>query len=606
MDIIYDIETFPNCFQLCAINATTHERFQFEISTVRNDLALLKGWLIKLKAVNSRMVGFNNVGFDYPVLHFILSGVSDPQMIYQHAKNILESDNKFGSTIKPSDYFLPQVDLFKIHHFDNKARMTGLKALEFNMRLPNISDLPFPVGSFLSPIEMDKLRAYCFNDVEATLEFYGKTWEQIAFRKQLSEKHGFDFTNFSDVKIGKEIFRIELEKVGVQCYNYDPDNGRTPRQTPRTSIALRDCVPYWIVFDRPEFNRILDHFRNTVITETKGAFKDLMATVEKVEYVFGTGGIHASVENESFIANDEMMIYDIDVTSLYPSIAIENGFYPEHLGPKFVEVYRALREQRLTYPKGSAENAMLKLALNGVYGDSNDRFSIFYDPLYTMKTTIGGQLMLAMLVEGLLTVPDLRIIQANTDGITMWMPRRSKQRVDEICALWERKSKLSLENVEYAKMFIADVNSYIAQTVDGKVKRKGRYEYEMDWHQDASALIVPKAAEQALLYNVPIHETVRNWTDIMDFMLRVKVPRGSRLEVNGRKMENTQRYYLSRMGGTMTKIMPPLAKKPDEWRRIAVQKGHTVCPCNNIEDAVLPVDFDWYIDEAAKLVWSVM
>lgn len=44
------------------------------------------------------------------------------------------------------------------------------------------------------------------------------------------------------------------------------------------------------------------------------------------------------------------------------------------------------------YAKGTPENAMLKLALNSVYGDSNNQYSVFYDPMYTMKITVNGQL----------------------------------------------------------------------------------------------------------------------------------------------------------------------------------------------------------------------
>ena len=106
---------------------------------------------------------------------------------------------------------------------------------------------------------------------------------------------------------------------------------------------------------------------------------------------------------------------------MYPSIAISQGYYPEHLGPRFVEVYQQLKDQRLLHKKGTPENDMLKLALNGVYGASNDQFSIFYDPRFTMQITITGQLALAMLAERLSGVA--RLIQCNTDGITISLHR---------------------------------------------------------------------------------------------------------------------------------------------------------------------------------------
>ncbi len=612
MRVMYDTECFPNCYLLCAEDEYGNKE-QFEISTFHSDLDFIRFWIRDLRTKNAEMVGFNNVGFDYPILHMILTGgISDPAVIYQKCQAIINApdSDRFRHLVKPSDYLVPQIDLFKIHHFDNKARTTSLKALEFNMRLPNISDLPFPPGTWLQQSDVKRLREYCFDDVAATKRFYTESLSKIEFREKLGEKYGRSFINHNDVKIGKEIFQIALEAAGVQCYDYSPENGRTPRQTQRREINLGDCVPHFIRFNSPQFNAVLEHFKNTTITQTKGAFDDLTATVGGLEFKFGTGGIHASVENESFVANDEMMIYDVDVTSLYPSIAIEHGFYPAHLGPTFVDVYRKLRADRVSYPKNSPENAMLKLALNGVYGASNDKFSIFYDPLFTMRITIAGQLMLAMLAERLMEIKGVRIIQANTDGITLFMPRRVKLAVDMVCAAWEQLTRLSLEYVEYRKMFVADVNSYLAEKLNGTVKRKGRYEYELDWHKDGSALVVPKVAEKILLHGGSIMGELLDWPDRMDFMLRVKATKGTTLVVEDgkidRALDRTQRYYVSWLGNAMFKIMPPLKSKPDVMRRIAVQKGFYVCPCNNMSDAELPIDYQWYASEIEKLALGVM
>jgi len=273
-------------------------------------------------------------------------------------------------------------------------------------------------------------------------------------------------------------------------------------------------------------------------------------------------------------------------------------------------VYQQLKKERVRFPKGSVENNALKLALNGVYGASGDKFSIFYDPLFTMKITVGGQLMMAMLAERLLQIPGLRIIQANTDGMTLYLPRTAKFLVDCVCQDWQYITNLQLESVEFDRMFIADVNSYLAHTVDGKVKRKGRYEYDVEWHQNASALVVPKVAEHILLHGGNITDLLVNWQDKMDFMIRTKISRGSALVIEERgeerMLEHTQRYYASVGGGRLFKYMPPLAKKPDEWRRIAVMSGEDVCPCNNMTDAKLLINYYWYMKEVETLTLGVM
>ena len=55
-------------------------------------------------------------------------------------------------------------------------------------------------------------------------------------------------------------------------------------------------------------------------------------------------------------------------------------------------------------------------------------------------------------------------------------------------------------------------------------------------------------------------------------------------------------------GKPLTKWMPPLAKNPEKWRQIGVESGWTVQVCNDIADATLPVDYDYYIQEVEKLV----
>lgn len=367
----------------------------------------------------------------------------------------------------------------------------------------------------------------------------------------------------------------------------------------------------WIAFQEPEFQRVLEWLKEQTITETKGVFKDITATVRGFTFVFGLGGIHGSVENEILESDEGSVIVDLDVTSYYPTLAIANGFYPQHLGQSFVDIYSHLFEQRKSYPKGSPENAMLKLALNGVYGDSNNGFSVFYDPLFTMRITLNGQLLLCLLAEWVMaSVPGVRIIQCNTDGMTVRLPQWSIPALRSTCDHWQSETDLNLERVIYKRMCIRDVNNYLGQYLDGKVKRKGAYEYEMEWHQNHSALVVPKVAEKVLLEGAPIRETVEKWPDIMDFMLRVKVPRSSSLVIEWREqwgdtqfpLQNTTRYLITKSGGHLFKQMPPLKGK-ELWRQIGVEAGWKVTPCNDVSEARgAQIDYDYYVNEVEKLV----
>lgn len=150
--------------------------------------------------------------------------------------------------------------------------------------------------------------------------------------------------------------------------------------------------------------------------------------------------------------------------SYYPNLAIQNRFYPEHLGEEFCDIYYQVyitRAQAKTKAKKEKDlvaiaiNAGLKLGLNGTYGKSNDIYSFFYDPLYTLKTTINGQLLLCMLAEELSDISE--IIQVNTDGVTIKIRKELEDNVYKICKDWEKLTNLELEYAYYDKMVIRDV-----------------------------------------------------------------------------------------------------------------------------------------------------
>jgi len=608
-DWAYDCETYVNVFTIAFEHIGSSLKVAFEISPWRNDSKAIIDFVMWLKGSNARMIGFNSLGFDYPILHTLLRmGNSDANTLYLKAQAIIngqDGDERWLHQVNPSDRYVEQIDLFKIHHFDNKARATSLKVLEFNMRSDNIEDLPFKIGSTLTQEQLPKLKQYNAHDVAQTKAFYFKTLDMIRFREELTQKYQRDFMNHNDTKIGKDYFTMKLEDAGVSCYDYGP-KGRTPRQTKRPVIHLRDAILPWISFQQPEFTRVLNWLKDQSITETKGVFNDITASVGGFTFVFGLGGIHGSVESTVVESTADLVVIDLDVSSYYPNLAISNGFYPQHLGREFCNIYQHLYEQRKTYAKNSSENAMLKLALNGVYGDSNNQFSIFYDPLFTMSITLNGQLLLCVLAEGLMEIEGLTLIQLNTDGLSVRVPRANKWLVDTAAAAWQYKTKLQLEEAVYKAMFIRDVNNYLAVYENGNVKRKGAYEYDMDWSQNAGGLVIAKVAEKVLVDGAPIRKTLEQWPDIMDFMLRTKVPRSSYLAVEHdgvtSQLQNITRYYIAEGGGRLFKWMPPLAKKPGEWRKIGVEAGWGVQPCNDIRDAgKLPVDFNYYIQEIEKL-----
>ena len=575
----YDIETYPNIFTALFIHAETMQEQFFEISDRRNDHVALCNFITWLRANKQRGIGFNNIAFDYEVLHAIATGgLNTAELIYQKVQAIFASQNRFGGGVWESDRLFEQIDLYKIWHFDNPAKSTSLKALEIAMESENVVDLPYAPGTYLDDHAKGVLIPYNRHDVRETLKYAARSQQEIRLRESLSQRYGVNMLNMSNTKIGSTILIQQMEQAGIGCYERDSNGRKTPRQTYRAVIRLGDVVFPYVRFERPEFNQVLQFFRDTTITETKGVFADLVAMVDGFPFVFGVGGIHGSVESQIVYSDDEFIIVDIDVTSFYPKMAIVNRMYPAHLGEPYCDIYDDIFQQRAQFAKGTPENAALKEALNASYGNSNNKYSPLYDPFYTMQTTINGQLLLCMLAEQLMKIPRLTMVQANTDGLTVRCPRKHLEHMRGVCKWWEGVTGLQLEEALYSRMFIRDVNNYIAEYEGGKLKRKGAYEYNTNWHQDPSSKVVAKAAEAALVRGECPASFIIGHQHSFDFMIRAKVPRASELVIrhNGdqQKIQNTTRVFVSLNGGQLVKLMPP-TETPGTWKRKAKVPDHT-------------------------------
>lgn len=642
---IYDLETFRSCFVFNGKFEDAKEVQTFEISARRNDRDKLMQWLSYLQNCGASMVGFNNLAFDYPILHKLLNEpyTFDAQKAYSESQNIIGSQT-YGAnpnSIPLRERIIPQIDLVKINHFDNQAKRTRLKDLQFAMRSESVEDLPYDPASDLTSEQMDKLISYGIHDITETEKFLKKCKHLIEMRQELLDQGVIsgDVLNYSDVKIGVEYL---VKKIGRQkCFI-----GGKPKITPRQVVQFKSIILPKIQFKTEEFQRVHEWFRHQAIIFTSEERPKLEANLAGLEFHFGVGGVHASVESRVFRSNETHVIKDIDVTGMYVSIAIANGFYPEHLGQDFVTAYRQLQKDRAQYPKGTTMNAVLKLAGNGVYGNSNNHWSPFYDPKYTFTVTVNGQLQLLQLAEVLSLIPGLELIQCNTDGITAYVRRDTLHLFDLWCRWWESETGLKLEEVDYKSMHIGDVNNYLCVLSNGKVKRKGRYgyplsdrDYEGAWNKDYSNLSAQKGAELVMLHGVTAEQAIPLITDPFDFMLRYKTPAGAKVFIGDEEQPKTVRYYVSKSGQPMKKVATPKGEigqfkrrngiKDDFYKKVlaeigpgvwdervhtknkskyetvvtSIESGRLVKQCNHVNKFNWQdVDFDYYAEEIKKLI----
>lgn len=623
MVVVYDIETLKGAFTYTAIDVKTKEIYQYVIHKERNDLNEL---IYHIMGQTKGMIGYNNISFDYPVIHYICNNYSTwlakeftvdtiIKLIYSKAQDVIDNARKapLNNYIAPNNMLVPQLDLFKMWHLDNKAKLTSLKALEISMNYPNVMDMPIDHKTeTISADDVTSILEYNLNDVLATLAFYEKSKKKIELRKTLLKQYGLPCLSWNNGKIGEQLLlKFYCEKVDKKPYQVK--NLRSKRD----HINLKDCIPSNVKFTTDIFKHLLEYFRTKTIKETKNSIEYYLYH-NNVKLVYGTGGIHGSIEPGIYEEDANYMIIDADVASLYPNLAIVLGIYPEHLGPEFFTVYKEkivdVRMAEKAKPKDKQDSGIIdgfKEAANIPYGKSNEETSFMYDPLYTMKTTIAGQLYISMLIEKLTDIEGCTLLQANTDGITVKIPRKSKFMYDTFCKSWELLTGLTLEFAEYKKMWIADVNNYGAVTVTGKIKNKGRFEVdkklgdEPAYHKDNSFRIIPLALEQYFTHGVPVETTILSHTNIYDFCGRQKFKgkdNGVIKHVEGGILitmyqQKNVRYYVSNKGGAFFK------RYGKDNSEEAINKGFTVKTFNVYVDKPIKeydINYNFYIRECNK------
>jgi hypothetical protein len=567
----------------------------------------------------SGLIGFNSINFDAQILEYMYRHPNcTPGDIRRYA-HIITSDNDRQLDVPEWRLRHKHLDLYRIHHFDNKNKRTGLKWCEFSMDLDNIEDMPSQ-GEGSNWLEM--VLSYNLNDVIATKELYKRTINMIELRKKLTKLYNINLINASDSKIGSELM------LNIYC-NKTGKNKKDVRsmRTFRKSIKGSDIVFDYINFKSDEFNKILDYFKNCELANTKSD-GNVSITYKDFQFDYGKGGIHGSINNAIVESDENYMIIDADVSSLYPSIAIVNELYPKHLGKDFPKIYKEeivipRLEAKKTGDKVLADG--FKLSANSVYGKSNDMYSWLYDPQYTMATTINGQLLLTMLAEMLMDIEDNKLIQINTDGLTMRIPKSQISNYYDICIDWMNKTKLQLEYAEYSKMVIFDVNNYLAFYTNGKYKAKGRCEFEdIPLHKNKSHAIIPYAFYMYHKNSTNVKDTIMNHKNIFDFCAGVKSKssdkRGNNWyqlhwtedgEYKTQKLSKTVRYFISNKGKWLFKHSEDGSKAHVEapYKHRSFSKDWKVTYFNKAfypdDFSKYDIDYSYYINKAKEWIADI-
>ena len=475
---VMDYETLSNCFIACFEAVNSEEQRIFVIHESQNDILELVEFLQENISSDEWHVSFNGLGFDSQITEYILrnrdsiihnKGEVIAKWIYGKAQNVISRQNA-GEFLEfsPRDLQINQVDVFKLNHWDNNAKRSSLKWIQYTMDWPNIIDMPIHHTETITAEQIPEIIKYCINDVKSTKQIMKLSKEQIGLRRTLTEEYGINLFSASEPRISKELFLHFLSQK-LEMKKWDLRQARTHR----ARITVKNIILPYIEFKTATFQNLLKKFEEVVIYpgETKGGFK-YSVQYKGVKTDYGLGGIHGARSTKVYESNEDMVIMTSDVTSFYPNLAIRNKWAPAHLPQdEFCDLYEWFFEERKKIPKKDPKNYVYKIILNSTYGLSNDENSFLYDPEFTMRITINGQLSLSMLYEMICEeIPNAIPLMQNTDGLETMIPREYVDKYMDICKRWEDITQLQLDHDTYSKIILGDVNNYIAITEDGKSK----------------------------------------------------------------------------------------------------------------------------------------
>lgn len=626
---VYDIEVFLNVFHCTVKNTETNELLKFEISARKNQITELVNlfWTVKDNQSNIAtksyktnyefntdkiFCGYNNIHYDNPIINYIISYykilvnktyLEICNSIFNLSKAITTSTEDDISTWKEWKYQVrfETLDLLTML-YSNKLRVS-LKEMQVTMEYPNVQEFIEDWNKPLAIEKIDEMIQYNINDVESTTELLYRCKGDIDLRLSIEDEYKVRVLSKDGVNIGMKIITDKyLEKTGLSWRDIKD------LRSPMDRIVLKDVILPFIKYDNPILQNVLKEMKEQIVSPGRKGYEKKFL-LNNLEYSVGVGGIHSVNKPEIVIPTKDEILEDADVASLYPSLLIAYKFYPKHLGKEFLEVYKAIKDERIEAKRNGnkLKDITLKLAVNGLSGNLQNEHNFCYSPYAVMQIRINGQLLLLMLIDKLIQL-GVRIIQANTDGIMIIYNKSVKDKVESVKKNWEKLTKLTLETDSFEALYQYAINDYIAilsgysETKNPKlIKKKGIFITEVKLGKGLSPKIIPIAILENLINNIPVKETILNCTDIKKFLMSEKTGKQWNVEYNNKPQQRTNRFYASTNGYYLFKWKIENGIKT--YQNMLTASGITLLnKFNNTSISNRNINYRYYIIEAQKII----
>jgi len=518
---VIDTECYSNIWMLCVLDTNTQSRTSYVLPGLTDD----ERNEIKSLFAKGYSIGFNSLNYDLPMIAHAVSGATNAELKELSDAIILSDDPAWKVC---SDRGISVPDNWKTKHVDLIEVAIGQASLKIyggRLNAKKMQDAPFDPMSPMPEGEVEALKEYCFNDLDLTHLLFKHLEPQIKLRNKVGKDYGLNLLSKSDAQMAEAVIRsLVSQKSGERLVK------------PKTSIpSVKYDPPAFVEFQTPLLVRILDKIKETSfgIHKSNGAvcmpewLADTVITLQGARYQMGIGGLHSMEKCQYVEVDDEHILCDWDVASMYPTMIVNQALSPENMGEHFVEVYKGFVDQRLEAKRNGDKVTAdtFKIFLNGSFGKFGSIYSMLYSPKLLLQTTLTGQLALLMLIERALALK-IKVMSANTDGVVMRCPKDKEQAMLKMVDQWMQQTNMQLERTDYTLIASRDVNSYVAIKTDGSIKRKGAFG-DTSLSKNPDRLIIYDAVCNLLANGVSIKRTIRQSQDITRFVTVRKVAGGA-------------------------------------------------------------------------------
>lgn len=514
----FDFEVFPHWW--CCVfgdmpeDEKTYEGIKHTFTVVQStDWNARQKLLDMFREPNICMLGYNIKGYDLMIANAIYQGFTPEQV--KIINDLIVSPNtcqwSTKEHIRLENFAKKRLPNVVYQDLMDDGNRTSLKERECSLGL-NILESSVPFNKeILSNEDIDDILYYCKHDVYSSMVFYEKVCKGYTHTKNNLAKR---FNISEDISRKCTNAKIVAKILDASPRTYD-DELRTDMQIPtRVRQYVYDNLP----------TNIINHI-TTLSTS-------LNVKLYGNDVSFGDGGLHSVIHENVYAEQDnEYSLINVDVTSYYPSIMIVYDLLSRACNT--TQIFKDIYNERVTIKhkadKTIEEEELLdgdKLVMNTTYGACGNKYIELYDPYRRSCVCKLGQLLLAAFANKCYNnVTNLSILQTNTDGVLMYLPRNQVDKLRSLKEEWMSITGLDFEEDIVDKIWQCNVNNYLMVMGNGKIKSKGGWLRTTQYMKGTprmsplTCFVASKAATDYLLYRKDIVKSIVDNKNIEDFAI---------------------------------------------------------------------------------------